>query len=240
VCKYTRHPGSPANRLLQEYLGSCLANYWGLKIPEFGFVNIKPDHAGNHSELQPIFFQAPCFGSLYNREYKEVDKFMDMMVKADKKKFANRHDFLKIALFDIWTSNEDRNHNNFNLLIHSTDTGYYFIPIDHEMIFNTGNLDKGLCLITDSESIISTPITKKLFTRKELTDQKYLESIKKEYYLCTSNCKKKLNGILQEIPDEWLINKPVIKQSLLDNLFQKKWIEDCFKEFLCFIQLINQ
>jgi len=125
-------------------LGSCFANYWGLKIPEFGFVNINPDHAGKHSELQPMFFHTPCFGSLYNREY------------------------------------------------------------------------------------------------KELVNQKYLESMRKEYYLCILNCKKKLNGILQEIPDEWLINKPVIKQSLLDNLFQEKWIDACFKEFLCFIQLTNQ
>ena len=56
-------------------------------------------------------------GVLYDNEYREIDAFMGCMATKQKRRFANKNDVLKIALFDYWISNEDRNHNNYNLML---------------------------------------------------------------------------------------------------------------------------
>jgi len=235
VCKYNISYGSTANKLLREYIGACFLKNWNLFVPDFEFVKISEDHIKNFPELQPRFFRTTCFGSKFNKYYKEVDKFLFSLDASDKKLFANKYDYLKIALFDLWMSNEDRNHNNFNLML-NIENKYEFIPIDQEMIFNTGNLDKGLFLLSDSESIINTPITKRLFSKKELKDRIILTNIKEEYYLCIEKCNKSLNIILENIPDDWSVNIDYEKKLMQKHLFNPKWIKMAYSQFLFFIQ----
>ncbi|NOZ35663.1 MAG: hypothetical protein GXO80_10245 [Chlorobi bacterium] len=234
VCKYNTAHGSKANKLFREYIGACFIKEWDLSVPDFSFVKIPEEHISNIDGLQPFYFKNICFGSKFDANYKEVDKFLSFIQSKDKKKFVNKFDYLKIALFDIWTSNEDRNYNNFNLMT-DVENDYNFIPIDHEMIFNTGNLDKGLYLISIEESIIGTPLTKKLFSSKELFGNSKLNDMEENYYLCINNCKEKLNVILQNTPDDWLIDINSEKELLLKELFNSKWLKDVFNEFKAFI-----
>jgi len=237
VCKYNTHPGRTANKLFREYIGASFLTYWKLATPDFAFIEILEEHIGDFQQLQPAFFKTICFGSRFNRSYKEVDKFLSLMKAKDRKLFPERHEFLKIALFDIWMSNEDRHYNNFNLLL-DLDNANRFIPIDQEMIFNTGNLNRGLYLISENESIVNTPLTKALFLNKELKDRKYLTKLKEEYYFCINECKKNIDVVLETIPDDWLINTGVEKEMLLKELFNPKWVKDVYIEFLRFIQII--
>ncbi len=236
VCKYNRWPGSSAIKLLHEVLGGSFAKAWNLAVPEFCLVNIEASHIEDMPGLQPAFFNAECFGSHYNNKYVEVDNFYAEMSKSDKSRFSNREDFLKIALFDIWMANEDRNFMNYNLLI-DVENENRFIPIDHDAIFNTGNLDKGLDLLTEEDSIISTNFTLKLFSRKELQNKEYLNEIQDEYYLCTANCEKQIDTILNEIPLNWRINTKDYATLLKENLFKQQWIDASWKHFLELIQL---
>lgn len=239
VCKYNRISGTEAKKLFHEYLAGSFAKLWKLAIPEFRFVLVDPLHIDGHDYLQPAFFRTPCFGSKYNNRFSEIDEFYGERMVSLKKQFGFRQEFLKIALFDIWLANEDRNFNNYNLLI---DVGNQnrFVPIDHDAIFNTGNLDKGLVLLADNETLITTNITSQLFTPKELRDQHYLEKIRNEYYICTSVCKTHLTQILSEVPKEWNVNVVDYQNLLQANLFNDLWIKNCFNHFIELIHLRAQ
>ncbi len=237
VCKYNRWPNTKANRLFQEYLAACFAKTWKIATPHFKFVIINPSHAEGLTSLQPAFFQAPCFGSLFNKKYAELDEFYSQISGTEKNRFKYKTELLKIALFDIWLANEDRKFNNYNLLI-NTEDGNRFVPIDHEAIFNTGNLDKGLELLTEEDSIITTGITKSLFSRKELLDRKYLEDLQNECYICIQECEQNINNFLKEVPFQWNIDISVIKRLMYAHLFHDQWIKQCMTHFMKLLHLI--
>jgi hypothetical protein len=239
VCKYNRWPNTTAFRLLQEYLAACFAKTWKIATPSFEFVKINPSHVEDIPGLQPAFFQAPCFGSLYSKKYAELDEFYAQISGNEKNRFKYKTELLKIALFDIWLANEDRKFNNYNLLINVED-GNRFVPIDHEAIFNTGNLNKGLALLTEEDSLITTGITKGLFSRKELLNRKYLEDIQNECYFCIQECERNSNNFLNEVPLQWHINIADIKHHLQNYLFHDHWIKECMKHFRVLLQLITK
>ncbi len=239
VCKYNRNPGTEATKLFHEYLAGCFGRLWGLGIPEFKIVHVDPLHIIEHEYLQPAFFRTPCFGSRYNNRFSEIDAFYGVRLPSIRKQFGHRDEFFKIALFDIWLANEDRNFNNYNLLI-DIENQNRFIPIDHDAIFNTGNLKNGLELLSCNETLVSTDITSRLFSARELRDQKYIEGIKNEYYLCTSVCKQKLKLILSEVPKEWKIDISDYRNLLETNLFNDRWIDRCFKHLTELIQVQAQ
>ncbi|WP_159523705.1 HipA family kinase [Sunxiuqinia indica] len=236
VCKYNRQPGGKATKLFHELLAGHFAKLWELAVPDFKLVHVSPEHIGGYQQLQPAFFSVPCFGSQFNSRLSEVDEFYGDANLSMRKRFGYRHEFLKIALFDIWLANEDRNFNNYNLLI-DIENQNRFVPIDHDAIFNTGNLDKGLVLLSENETLICTDLTGVLFSRKELCDQKFLEEIKNEYYICISKCEENLNQIVSVVPEEWNINITDYQNLLKENLFNKAWSRNCFEYFLELIQL---
>ena len=59
--------------------------------------------------------------------------------------------------------------------------------------------------------------------------------MEENYYLCINNCKEKLNVILKNTPDDWLIDINSEKELLLKELFDSKWLKDVFNEFKAFI-----
>jgi len=236
VCKYNRSPGTEAKKLFHELIAGRFAEFWDLYVPEFCLVNVNPDYIINHEFLQPVFFQSLCFGSKYNQNFVEIDEFYGELSSRHKRKFSSKFDFLKIALFDIWMANEDRNFNNYNLLI-DTENGNRFTPIDHDAIFNTGNLDKGLFLLSENETLIDTELALRLFSSTELRKIDFLTNIKNEYYLCISECKKNLDNILHDVPDNWNINTNKYRTLLINNTFNEKWIQDVYDHFSELIQL---
>ncbi len=235
VCKYKMAIGGSAEKLFREYLGACFLKEWSLLVPDFAFVEISEHHIKEFLKLQPHYFQTTCFGSKYIRDSKEFDNFFVFLQPSDKKLFNNKFDFLKIGLFDIWISNEDRHTQNYNLLL-NFETFYDIIPIDHSEILNSGNLDKGLNLIPENESIISSPLTRKLFTKKELKDKSNLQRIEEDYYFCIEKCKDNIDEITQNIPDDWHVNIEKQKELLHQELFKTDWIESVFSQFISFVQ----
>lgn len=143
---------------------------------------------------------------------------------------------MKIALFDIWISNEDRNHNNFNLLLYgSSENLYFFYAIDHVNIFNTSFLDYGIAEITEDDSIINTDLAKILFGKsRKLTET--VNNVIENFYLCTEKCQNNLDEILDLVPDSWNINKEQIRDRIINNLFSKEWKAQCEANFRAFVQ----
>ncbi len=236
VCKYNRWSGSEAKKLFNELIAACFAQKWNLSVPSFNFVKVDPTHIENIAKLQPSFFSTLCFGSLYNSKFSEIDEFYSEISNYDKRRFENKIDFLKIALFDIWLANEDRNFNNYNLLI-DIENGNKFVPIDHDAIFNTGNLDKGLVLLSNNETLINTDLAKKLFTKNELCGKDYFKNIRDDYYICIKECEKNIDNILGLVPEDWKININEYRNLFNLNLFSKKWVDDCINHFFELVQI---
>lgn len=144
---------------------------------------------------------------------------------------------LLIGLFDIWLSNEDRTHNNSNLLLNTVDTSNYkFCVFDHGEIFNSGNLKHGLVQITEDESIINTDLVSILFKKGTKLDTA-VKNIVESFYLCVSECEKALIDIINLIPNEWAIDNDVLVENLRTELFNEKWLKECETSFRSFIQI---
>lgn len=237
VCKHGRLNSSP---LFNEIIGSRFASIWNLRTPPICLINVNTDHLpdAHLNIVQPAFFRKPCFGSFYIENSQVVDNTLlpSFRKPSFRKKLANRSDFLKIALFDIWLGNEDRHSGNSNLLL---DLGnpkkYYFNVFDHGAIFNSNALHYGLQLISDNESIICTDFAKILFGKIKNLSQ-IVDIIVEEFYICTANCEQELSNILQDIPLEWGLNLVNLESLLRTNLFSAERNISCENYFRTLIQ----
>lgn len=235
VCKYDRAP----KNLFNELLAAKFAKIWGINIPEVALINVKKEHVPfSKFSIQPNLFDKECFGSLYLESSKEVDHSLVHMFEDlnFREKLINKDDFLKIALFDIWLANEDRNHNNFNLLVEIGQNKQSFLyAIDHVSIFNSSYLNYGISEITEDDSIIKTKLAKILFN-----NNRYLVSLVDilvgNFYLCVDECFLRLDEIFNLVPDSWGVDKLQTKTSIVGNLFTESWKDNCIENFRRFIQ----
>ena len=242
VCKYSN--GVPSNKLLIEYLGFAFARIWGLQIPEAAFVNILPVHVPESilsGGIQGNFFNRLTLGSRYNEGLKEIDFTLIASWKSKKsqiKKIQNREDFLKIGLFDIWLSNEDRVENNPNLMLKALPNGKQIIVIDHEKCFNSGIIDndRPIYQINEADSLLCTDILPLFYPKKaelkEMSDQLLVD-----FPTLALNCKNEIGEILKLIPQDWGINNLTIENYLNNTIFGENWIDDCKDTFTQFINL---
>lgn len=141
--------------------------------------------------------------------------------------------FLKIALFDIWLINDDRNEGNNNLLIRSSDNQIKPIAIDHEKIFNTGNLERGIFELSYTDSMLYSGLYHRMLPRSSRSNGLIEENIASLHgYL--DSCHEQLDAILADIPNEWNIQTQELKSRLHHNIFTENWVsitERTFREF---------
>ena len=225
--------------LVNEWIGSRFLQIWEVPTPDISLVNISKDHIPTQlcPPLQTAFFNKHCFGSAYLPYAKEIDHFFNTFKGRhnELKKIRNRKDFLKIGLFDIWLSNEDRNHNNFNLLLNPEEEGYTFYAIDHGACFNSACLHRGIYAINEFESLLTSDIIKVLFSKgQRLTDME--NTLVEDFYICTNKCWETLPAILDELPESWAVNKERLQESLM-KIFSKAWLKQTENLFRQFIQL---
>ncbi len=223
VCKYGK-----VNDLFNEYLAASFCEIWDIPVPNFCFVKVKPEHVPEGYSKKS--FEKTCYGSFYLEYAKDVNAFLTTWGgnSYELNKIVNQDVWLKIGLFDLWLSNEDRNHNNANLLINSDESGYKVVAIDHVNIFNTSSLERGLYQLNEDDSIILTDYTKMFFKRgvklNELTD-----NLEKSFYVYTRKCLRNLKRILSKVPADWnidvLAKETLIRQYLFNNEWEKQTIE---------------
>jgi hypothetical protein len=235
LCKYNTRT-VPSDQLFREYLAASFLKLWELSTPDFAIVDISPSHIPTDSGIGTINIPVPCFGSLYDRNLKEVDSFIGQMPDAQKKKFADPSEFFTIAFFDIWMSNEDRHQINYNLMLSALNDEYHFVPIDHGLCFNSGNLSQPNYTIGYEESLLSSPLTQIFYKLCINKNQEFLIDLQKILYPCINSCKKHLNAIVEDTPDEWKIEKNAIISQLSSFLFSRQWIDGCIKIFLEYLQ----
>lgn len=232
VCKYNSGYSS-ADLLAREYLSASFLNIWELSPPEFDLIEIKPEHIIPGLPIGTININCPCFGSKFNREYKEIDQFI---IETEKNKFQKPIDFLKIAFFDIWISNEDRHHGNYNLLLATEDNQYIFKPIDHGCSFHTGTQKLPNYTLSYNESLLSSPLVSRLFSKKLLRSMDLIGELRNPWYLCHEKCKDSVYELIEGMPDQWQIPKEELYGELLTYIFTEQWFDECWQTFLEHLQ----
>jgi hypothetical protein len=215
---------------------------WGIYALDPCFVSIAEEHLPAKmisGRLQPASLKHTMIGFPFVKNQKEVtlqdSGFADNL--TDRKKIKNSEALIRIALFDLWMANDDRNWNNYNMLIESKKDGFYFIPIDHETIFNSNSLFYGLNIQTEDDSLIHTPLFKSIVSKKLINNIFQQErKIREDFYLCTANCKNELDKILEELPHDWNISINTKRDLILKHLFSSEWSDDVFRNFLIYLK----
>jgi hypothetical protein len=158
------------------------------------------------------------------------------MSDFQKNLISKKYEFLEIALFDLWLSNEDRNENNPNLL-YDVLNSHRFVPIDHQATFNNGNPGETLSLLTETESLIGTALFSKLFTKKEVSRFSVDREVKNKFYFCTQQCADNLECIVSKMPDDWNFDKAEMVESLQQTVFQASWLDLVWNNFIDYLQI---
>lgn len=143
VAKYASPGDTAAERLMRDYLGTSFMQLWGCATQPLQFIRLKKAHLG----VSAVFLRRPShtipmLGSLYDSGLKEVDRFLSSAPRSQREA-ALLDDFLTICFADIWLANEDRNWNNYNLMLRANGDARRFVPIDHDAISMEATLNMG-------------------------------------------------------------------------------------------------
>lgn len=231
-CKYNRFSG-PAYRLFKEWLIASFIPHWGFYSTPVNFLQVRPEDIPNDLGINRRFFDAPCFALRESRQCTELDKqTVELLPKLASDSLKS--DFLKLCFLDIWVANEDRSHNNYNILLIKGGKGYEVFPIDHEACFNHGEIRGSLIPITYEESLIYSEAFLKLFKPSDLIPAKVADK-KGIYYLCRTACLNQLPAILSAIPPEWQMDMEEQQNILARFLFDDQWFEEAWETFLTYL-----
>lgn len=236
VCKYRDD-----QKLFNELLAYEFAKLWNICIPESALIEIDYDkHVQTFSEKKGLdrrFFERECFGSCFLEEALDVNKSM-LGNKEIVRRIKNKDDFLKISLFDIWLSNEDRNCGNYNLLLKTIEGGggyTLFYIIDNTEIFNSSMAyTQGLMDITEEDTVLNSELAVLLFKRDTQIVKK-MNTLLSLFPSFVGSCKKELSNIYQQIPQKWNINISQYEPNI-NELFSKNWLNICERNFRTYIQ----
>ncbi len=226
VVKYANLHNGSCLKLLTELIGASLAKKWNLNTPDFAIVDVQSKHI---KQLPKIAFEKKCFGSEFQNGAFFLDNDIFKKSRQSLINNFNKKELLKIGLFDIWTSNEDRNWNNANLLYSIEQNGTYsFISIDYGACFNSCNYH--FELLTDNEVIFEHDLYKKLFVdSRELLS--LAADLKAETYNFIKDSQLSWEAILSSIPKDW--QDPYFEkiEILERTLFSDTWLKKVFAHF---------
>ena len=223
ICKYIRNSAS-AQKLACELIGAKMAQVWELNAPPVSLVRIKPEHWSAKYLLPKVM--TTMLGSKYlsSVEYISPSNFNKLA-----KTVANLEHLLKIALFDFWVANEDRNENNSNLLYNVI--AKMLVPIDFGCILNNADFQSTMMQLTITDTIVNSPLFKYMsegFASQTIQEQVY--NLKGKYIKYVSQCQKRVDSIVEDIPSDWNISASLVSNKLLQ-LFVPKWTEAVWSNF---------
>ena len=224
ICKYMRSSVA-SYKLVCELIGSSMAMSWQLDTPKIAFVRIKPSHWNGLNKSHNL--SAVAIGS------KRIEGVVDITPSTFPKvnpKFEILQQLLKIALFDFWVANEDRNANNANLMYNVLKER--LVSIDYGCILNTATFDFPLSQLTSTDTILYSDLFQHLTKGKDKTDiDAIVDRLNNEFDICLGNSRGQTKTILEAIPKEWNI-EAIVVENKLEQLFDKQWISDVWDNFM--------
>ena len=224
VCKYMRS-SSAAYKLACEFIGAKLAKTWLLRTPDIAIVNIKPLHWGEVNVSHSI--SAPSIGSRW------LDGVVDITPSTYSKVPATTDtlsQLMKIALFDFWVANEDRNANNANLMFDMSRE--QLVSIDYGCIFNTATFDYPLSQLTSTDTILWADLFQHLLqsTNKQAV-LSLTNRLKADYDVCLQQSRSVAAELTDEMPQEWQVPAETVCNKL-SQLFDVRWETDVWDNYM--------
>lgn len=221
ICKYTLSSGS-AFKLVCELIGNSMASLWGLNNPEFALITLSAEHQQNVAITNRG--NKLCLGSRFMENVVDLTKVSLLAVNDS---FDNFCQLLDIALFDMWMANEDRNANNFNLMINIDDER--FVPIDFGCIFNSSTFEYPLSQLTMSDSLMYSDLFCSMARKyADMLTEDLLNKIHASFVSKVAYCND--NNTLLSIPTEWLIPQELVSRKLYE-LFSPQWIDSVWENY---------
>ena len=215
----------PSISIINEFFCHYLLKIWNIKTPDIAAVkldtNILPDTLSSFHKS--YFYENICFGSKKMNNVTEMSRLLKFDSKINFNKFQKLKDFIKLALFDIWTENDDRKPSNPNLLFELNKNGINIVAIDNAFTFatmNYNNLFKKGVSQSYTDNLLYSDLGKEIlhFVRK----QNYLiDEIKNYFYLCIKKSKQHFDKIVENIPNTLGFSKE-LQKSLFEFLFNEK------------------
>lgn len=174
--------------LVKEYICASLGRRFDLPIPDFCLITCPEELLMYDSELQKRFAGGPCFASKYQSHLQEFDRSAYTKCHAQL--------FKDIFVFDFWIKNDDRyftaeHGGNPNLLVDSGRDHIYVI--DHNLAFASD---------FDLQSFYKSHVGSKFWHEQQndmFEQQNYQDKMSH-----TLEC---LDEVINELPEEWLINQ---------------------------------
>jgi hypothetical protein len=202
VCKYMRSSAA-AYKLACELIGARMAEAWQLDTPDIALVRIKPSHWAGINQSHSM--SAPSIGS----------RWMDGVVDITPSTYAKvpatidtLEQLMKIALFDFWIANEDRNANNANLMYDVIRSR--LVSIDYGCILNTATFEYPLSQLTTTDTILWSDLFRHLAQGQEKTAiQAIADRLKEVFSENLQRASVQVNLVIEDMPEEWnLFVKP--------------------------------
>ena len=224
VCKYMRSSAT-AFKLACELIGAKLAMAWNLNTPDIALVNIRPAHWEGINLSHSL--SAPSIGSRW------LDGMVDITPSTYAKVPANTEllkQLVKIALFDFWVANEDRNANNSNLMYDMSHG--QLVSIDYGCIFNTATFEYPLSQLTSTDTILWSDLFRHIlqFTDRQ-TVYSMIELLIADYKECLRNSEQTAIELFADIPKEWRIPAEIVNEKV-NQLFNEQWTAQVWENFL--------
>ncbi|PRY98288.1 HipA family kinase [Marinilabilia salmonicolor] len=223
------------NSLINEFLGYYFLRLWDIPTPEVAVVSIDPELISQTEGLsvrhKPFLYENICFGSQWIENSIELEAFISL--DKFKRELNNPEDFFRLALFDIWIANEDRNPGNNNLLLCPDGEKLITITaIDHAFILASGGYDYLMpeeLMFSYNESILHHQACRTL-KRKIKADIIWMDKARESFYLCIEECRQHFDEICGYIPDG-LEFTPEEQQNIHAFLFSEVRNKKVFEEY---------
>ena len=224
VCKYMRSSAT-AYKLACEFIGTNLAKVWQLNTPDIVLVNIRSAHWEGINVSHSL--SAPSIGFRWLDGVVDITPSTYAKVPAKAETLAQ---LMRIALFDFWVANEDRNANNANLMYDVTRE--QLVSIDYGCIFNTATFNYSLSQLTSTDTILWSDLFHHLLQGTDRqTCLAIADRLKADYEECLERSKSVVAEIITEIPQEWNVPLEIVSEKLRQ-LFDKQWTEAVWDNFM--------
>lgn len=234
VCKHNMGH-QVCETLFAEWMVYHLLKALKINLPVMDLVWVNPEHVPPTQECQPRFFmELPVFGTQYIENALEWSKIP--FLPKTRKQIKNIEDLMVIAYVDLWLANEDRNFNNFNLLLSPETGGYFILPIDHGSCFNTLSFtfSNKLSPLTENESIIFTDEFKTM-AKSKIKNLNEANNLAEDLYLRVKALEDQYDEKALAIPKEWNISE-AYRNLLKGLIFDNNWLNETKINFLTFLK----
>ena len=137
---------------------------------------------------------------------------------------------MRIALFDFWIANEDRNANNANLMYDVVRSR--LVSIDYGCILNTATFEYPLSQLTTTDTILWSDLFRHLAQGQENTTiHAIADRLKVVFRESLQRASVQVDQIIGDMPKEWNVPQSVVREKLLQ-LLDEHWTAEVWDNFM--------